>query len=293
MNSHTPPTSSTPSTTPQAPATSNAKKVQKAYDPIISVKDVWKAYGTHQVLRGLSLDVHPGETVVILGRSGAGKSVLLKQIIGLDTPDRGSVMVQGQSIVSMPIQNRIESGVHIGMLFQNAALFDSMTVGENTGFYLTQHPDHVTGQWLTPEEIQKRVKHALELVGLQGTEQRMPSDLSGGMKRRAALARLIVYQPTILLYDEPTAGLDPVTAMQINELIVLTQHELNATSIVVTHDLRSAIEVGDRLALHHEGKLALILPTEAFFASDNPLVKVFIANTIVPEEYLEKRSLNA
>ena len=117
----------------------------------------------------------------------------------------------------------------------------------------------------------------------------MPSDLSGGMKRRAALARLIVYHPTIVLYDEPTAGLDPVTAMQINDLIVVTQRELKATSIVVTHDLRSAIEVGDRLAFHHEGKLKLILPTEAFFRSDDPLVKKFIDNTIVPEEYLERK----
>lgn len=263
-------------------------------DPIISVQDVWKSYGTKEVLKGLSLDMKAGETVVILGRSGAGKSVLLKQIIGLDHPDRGIVKVQGQDIASMPIQARMDAGINIGMLFQNAALFDSMTVGENIAFYLTQHPDRTTGEWLQPEEIQKRVKHALEMVGLQGTENKMPSDLSGGMKRRAAIARVIVYKPTIVLYDEPTAGLDPVTAMQINELIVLTQHELSATSIVVTHDLRSAIEVGDRLALHHEGKLRLILPTKEFFNSNEPLVKVFIANTIVPEEYIEREGgLNA
>lgn len=263
-------------------------------DPIISVQDVWKTYGTKEVLKGICLDVKTGETIVILGRSGAGKSVLLKQIIGLDHPDRGIVKVQGQLISSMSIQARMDSGINIGMLFQNAALFDSMTVGENTAFYLTQHPDRETGLWAHPEEIQMRVKHALEMVGLQGTENRMPSDLSGGMKRRAAIARLIVYKPTIVLYDEPTAGLDPVTAMQINELIVLTQHELKATSIVVTHDLRSAIEVGDRLALHHEGKLQLILPTKEFFNSNDPLVKVFIANTIVPEEYLEREgALNA
>lgn len=257
-----------------------------AGEPIISVKDVWKKFGKRDVLKGICLDVYHGETVVILGRSGAGKSVLLKQIIGLDSPDKGTVMVQGRLISNMSIQARLAYGINMGMLFQNAALFDSMTVGENTGFYLTQHPDHVTGKWLNPEEIQARVKHALELVGLQGTEERMPSDLSGGMKRRAALARLIVYKPTIVLYDEPTSGLDPITAMQINELIVLTQHELKATSIVVTHDLRSAIEVGDRLALHHDGKLELILPAKDFFDSNDPLVKVFIANTIMPREYL-------
>lgn len=259
--------------------------------PVISVKDVWKKYGTKEVLRGICLDVQAGETVVILGRSGAGKSVLLKQIIGLDTPDSGTVTVQGQSISSMPIQKRIDSGLNIGMLFQNAALFDSMTVGDNIGFYLTQHPNTETGKYLDPEEIRVRVKQALEMVGLQGTEERMPSDLSGGMKRRAALARLIVYKPTVVLYDEPTAGLDPVTAMQINELIVLAQHELKATSIVVTHDLRSAIEVGDRLALHHDGKLQLILPTKEFFASDDPLVQVFIANTLVPKEYIPQKEL--
>lgn len=266
-----------------------SKEVPAPNQPMISVKDVWKKFGKRDVLKGICLDVYPGETVVILGRSGAGKSVLLKQIIGLDVPDRGTVTVQGHSMAHMSMQTRMESGINIGMLFQNAALFDSMTVGENAGFYLTQHPDHKTGLWASPEEIQSRVKHALELVGLQGTEDRMPSDLSGGMKRRAALARLIVYKPAIVLYDEPTAGLDPVTAMQINELIVLTQHELKATSIVVTHDLRSAIEVGDRLALHHEGKLQLILPTKEFFNSNDPLVKVFIANTIVPGEYLRSR----
>lgn len=257
--------------------------------PIICVHEVWKAFGKMQVLKGLSLDVLEGETVVILGRSGAGKSVLLKQIIGLDKPDRGTIEVQGQIVSTMTQRHRFRSGLNTGMLFQSAALFDSMTVGENTSFYLTQHQDRETKRWLSEAEIKERVAHALEMVGLAGTEEKMPSDLSGGMRRRAALARLIVYHPNILLYDEPTAGLDPVTAMHINELIRETQQKLKTTSIVVTHDLRSAIEVGDRLALHHEGKIAVIATKEKFFQLNDEVVRAFISNTTLPEEYLTLR----
>jgi len=257
--------------------------------PIIRVKDVWKSFGRLQVLKGLSLEVLEGETVVILGRSGAGKSVLLKQIIGLDKPDKGTIDVDERPVSQMTQRQRFRSGLNTGMLFQSAALFDSMTVGENTAFYLTQHKDRETQKWLTAREIKDRVGHALEMVGLAGTEEKMPADLSGGMRRRAALARLVVYHPKILLYDEPTAGLDPVTAMQINELIHKTQTELKTTSIVVTHDLRSAIEVGDRLALHHEGKIALITSKEEFFQLDDETVQAFIHNTTLPEEYLTLR----
>lgn len=259
---------------------------EKAKEPIISVKDIWKRFGNLTVLKGLCLDVYKGETVVILGRSGAGKSVLLKQIIGLAKPDSGTIDVQGNRVSEMT-ERQVLLGVNdVGMLFQSAALFDSMTIAENTGFYLTEHKSRSTGQWLTPSEIKDQVAKALEMVGLAGTEKKMPSDLSGGMRRRAALARLIVYQPSILLYDEPTAGLDPVTAMQINELIHKTQQELKVTSILVTHDLRSAAEVGDRIALHNDGKIALIAPKAEFFQSDNELVRAFISNSTLPEEYL-------
>lgn len=253
---------------------------------MISVKNVHKRFEGPDVLKGLSLEVLEGETVVILGRSGAGKSVTLRLIMGLDKPDTGTVQVGEHMISQMSQRQRFRQVSGMGMLFQSAALFDSMTVGENTAFYLTEHRDRDSGKWLSPGEIKDRVANALGMVGLEGTEKKMPSELSGGMRRRAALARLIVYHPSVLLYDEPTAGLDPVTAMQINELIVKTQHELKATSIVVTHDLRSATEVGDRLALHHEGAIALIAPKHEFFQLDDPLLRSFILNTTLPEEYL-------
>jgi phospholipid/cholesterol/gamma-HCH transport system ATP-binding protein len=259
-------------------------------EPIISVQDVWKRYGKLEVLKGLSLDVHQGETLVILGRSGAGKSVLLKQIMGLEKPDRGTIDVQGNRISSMTQRQIFRKLTDVGMLFQSAALFDSMTVGENTAFYLEEHKDRASDRWLTPSEIKERVATALAMVGLEGTEKKMPSDLSGGMRRRAALARLIVYHPAILLYDEPTAGLDPVTAMHINELIHKTQKELKVTSIVVTHDLRSAAEVGDRLALHNDGKIALIAPKAEFFETSNELVRAFINNSILPEAISLRRN---
>jgi phospholipid/cholesterol/gamma-HCH transport system ATP-binding protein len=260
---------------------------------MISAKDVWKRYGSQEVLKGLNLEVFEGETMVILGRSGAGKSVLLKQLMGLERPDKGTVVVDDNVISKMSQRQIFRTIRNMGMLFQSAALFDSMTVGENTAFYLTQHQDYALKRWLTPDEIGKRVKEALDMVGMGGTEHKMPADLSGGMRRRAALARLIVYRPRILLYDEPTAGLDPVTAMTINDLIRKTQKELKTTSIVVTHDLRSATEVGDRLALHHDGKIAVIAPKAEFFQVDDPVVRSFIDNSTLPDEYLSLRRKNA
>lgn len=253
---------------------------------LIEVKDVWKAYGPHQVLKGLTLDIFEGETLVILGRSGVGKSVMLRQLLGLERPDKGVVAIKGKDINRMSQLERVGWLRKMGMLFQSSALFDSMTVGENTAFYLTQHKDEITGKWTPKEEIKERVAEALNDVGLAGTENKMPSDLSGGMRRRAALARLIIYRPTLLLYDEPTTGLDPMTAMQINELIVATQVKLKATSIVVTHDLASATHVGDRLAFHTEGKIQHIGPKATFFATDDPLIRSFLDNATIEPEYL-------
>lgn len=250
---------------------------------MIRVKDMWKSYGKLQVLKGLNLDIYDGETLVILGRSGVGKSVLLKQIIGLESPDSGYVEVDGVRVTDLQQHTRRKELKPMGMLFQGAALFDSMNVEENTAFYLRQHQAD-----LDEKEIKNRVAHALELVGLEGTQTKMPSDLSGGMRKRAALARLIVYRPQIVLYDEPTTGLDPITAMQINDLINKTKEELKAISVVVTHDIRSALEVGDRLAFHNEGVIAHVAPKEEFLRIEDPRLHDFFENAIINKDYVEK-----
>lgn len=243
---------------------------------MIHVHDVWKKYGSLEVLKGLSLDIFEGETLVILGRSGVGKSVLLKQIIGLETPDKGYVEVDGQLVTNLTLTTTRPGLKPMGMLFQGSALFDSMNVGENTAFYLRQHFPH-----LSPEEVEDRVRKALEMVGLSGTEKKLPSELSGGMRKRAALARLIVYRPEIILYDEPTTGLDPITAMQINDLINQTKQELKATSVVVTHDIQSALAIGTRLAFHYEGKILHIAPKEEFLNIEDPLLRDFLKNAFM------------
>jgi phospholipid/cholesterol/gamma-HCH transport system ATP-binding protein len=245
---------------------------------MIEVHDLWKAYGSLQVLKGLTLTINTGETLVILGRSGVGKSVLLRQIIGIESPDKGYVEVNGKNLNSMSSRERDSETRQMGMLFQGAALFDSMNVGENTAFYLKQHESE-----LPESEIKDRVADALAKVGLEGTEKKMPSDLSGGMRKRAALARVIIYRPKIVLFDEPTTGLDPITSMQINELITKTQQELQATNIVVTHDIRSALEVGDRLAFHHNGQIEKIASRNEFFNIDDPIIQQFFNNAAVTE----------
>jgi phospholipid/cholesterol/gamma-HCH transport system ATP-binding protein len=253
--------------------------------PAILAQNVWKSYGKAPILKGLNLVLPQGKTLIILGRSGVGKSVLLRQILGIERPDEGIIEIDGVPITSMSKQEIYTLMTHIGMLFQGSALFDSMNVGENVAFYLKQHGDKKTNQNMSESELNDRVHTALKKVGLEGFEKKMPSELSGGQKRRAALARLIIYEPKIILYDEPTTGLDPITSMQINELIAQTQEELHSTSIVVTHDINSALDVGNLFCLHHDGKLHFVSDKEDFIKNDDPLIRDFLMNAMIPEKY--------
>ncbi len=239
---------------------------------MIRIRNLWKSYNGLSVLSGLELDAYKGEILVILGRSGVGKSVLLRHIIGIEKPDNGTIDIDGLRISDLKNRQLLKAVRNMGMLFQGSALFDSMTIEENTAFYLHQHGDPATQKPFAPDEIREKVDTALKKVGLEGTQNKMPSDLSGGMRKRAALARLLVYRPSILLYDEPTTGLDPVTAHQISELIVQTQNELKGTSIVVTHDIASALTIADRLALHRSGKIAYVAKPDEFIQINDPII---------------------
>jgi len=248
---------------------------------MIVVKKLCKSYGSLTVLKDLNLTINEGESLVILGRSGVGKSVLLRQILAIERPDSGTVEIDGKNLWEMSQRERLKATSRMGMLFQGAALFDSMNVEENIAYYLREHEGH-----LSEEEIQKRVADALEMVDMAGTQEKMPSDLSGGMRKRAALARVIVYRPRIVLYDEPTTGLDPITAMQINELILMIQNELKGTTIVVTHDIKSAITVGDRLAFHDNQRIEHIAPKNEFLKIEDPQIKAFFENATLTGEFL-------
>ncbi len=248
---------------------------------MIRIIDLWKKYGDHAVLQGVNLEVYEGETLVILGRSGSGKSVLLRHIIGMEKPDGGMIEINGKLLSSLSGSELYHLTSDMGMLFQAGALFDSMTVAENTAFFLQEHGPRI--------DLDAKVEEALAMVGLEEAGNLMPSDLSGGMRKRAALARMIVYRPHILLYDEPTTGLDPITAMQINDLILKTQKELKATSIVVTHDLCSTLHIANRIALIDEGKIAYIKEKREFVTIDDPLVQAFLENSIPDGDILVRR----
>ena len=238
--------------------------------PFLRFVDVHKRFGQKVVLQGVDLDVESGETCVVLGGSGSGKSVLLRHAVGLHRPDRGEVWVDGTEISGLEEEELLETRKKVGMLFQSGALFDSMTVRENVGFALDEHTD-----W-DDDKILARVEETLGLVELSGVLDLMPADLSGGMKKRVALARAIALAPRAILYDEPTTGLDPITATTINQLIRSLQKKLGVTSIVVTHDIHSAFTVGDRIAFHHEGRIHFHGTTEEARATKVPLLRNFL-----------------
>ncbi|HET9233026.1 MAG TPA: ABC transporter ATP-binding protein [Candidatus Eisenbacteria bacterium] len=236
---------------------------------MIEIRDLHKSFGSQRVLRGLDLTIEPGETMVVLGRSGTGKSVLLKLIIGLMRPDRGRILVDEQNVNTMTYNQLEEMRKRIGMLFQMAALFDSMTVADNVALGLREQRDLQEG------EIAAIVSEKLGLVGLAGIEDKKPAELSGGMRKRVGLARAVAMNPDYILYDEPTTGLDPITARQINILIRELQTKLQVTSIVVTHDLHSAYFLGDRVCLLHEGRIYFLGTPEEMQASLDPVVRQF------------------
>jgi phospholipid/cholesterol/gamma-HCH transport system ATP-binding protein len=238
--------------------------------PFIRYVNVHKAFGAKAVLRGVNLDVEQGETVVVLGGSGSGKSVLLRHTIGLHRPDEGEVWVDGTEITRLEEDDLIETRKKIGMLFQAGALFDSMTVYDNVSFALHEHTD-----W-DEARVKEQVDRVLSLVELAGVEDLMPADLSGGMRKRVALARAVALAPRAVLYDEPTTGLDPIIANTINELIRSLQKRLGITSIVVTHDIHSAFAVGDRIAFLHDGVIRFLGSTAEAREAKEPLLRNFL-----------------
>jgi phospholipid/cholesterol/gamma-HCH transport system ATP-binding protein len=237
---------------------------------MLRLVDVHKKLGKQHVLRGVSLEIHEGENMVIIGRSGGGKSVLLRHIMGLWHPDSGEVWFNGDQISAMQEEEIVPLRKKMGMLFQNGALFDSLSVGENVAFSLREE-----GR-LGEDEIQKEVAQALKVVDLPGQEGKMPSELSGGMRKRVALARAAIARPQLMMYDEPTSGLDPVISDSINKLIVRLGEQLEMTAIIVTHDMVSAYEIADRIALLHEGKIYCVDTPEKIQESKDPVVERFV-----------------
>jgi len=239
-------------------------------DPILHLENVWKEFGGNTVFRDLTLAFHRSATTVVLGPSGVGKSVMLKLLLGLLKPDRGRIWVDRTDITDLSERDLVPIRMRFGMVFQGSALFDYLSVRENVAFPLREHKD------LPEDLVEQIVREKLALVDLEGTEDLLPEELSGGMKKRVGLARAIAMDPEVILYDEPTTGLDPVTADTINEMILRCQRELKTTSLVVTHDMASAYKVGDRLVMLHEGQVIADGTAQAIRASRDVRVQRFV-----------------
>lgn len=237
---------------------------------MIKVTDLDKYFKKRHVLKNINFEVKKGETLVIIGASGSGKSTLLKLLIGLIQPDKGRIFIDGEEISHMSEEELDQVRLKMGMVFQYSALFDSMSVGDNVGFGLREHSR------LGEDEIQRIIKEKLKMVELEGFENYMPNELSGGMKKRVSLARAIAFEPAILLYDEPSSGLDPITSARIDELIVQMQKVLGVTSIVVTHDMKSAFYIADRIAMIYEGEIIAIGTPDEIRCSADARVQEFI-----------------
>ena len=238
-------------------------------------------FGTHTVLDNIDLDVYKGETLAVLGPSGTGKSTVLRSMIGLLEPNGGQIFIQGEDVSGLDEDGWNRLRMKMGMVFQYSALFDFLTVGENVAFGLRQHTDK------SDEEIQGIVTQMLDLVGLPGTQNLYPAELSGGMKKRVGLARAIAVNPEIVLYDEPTAGLDPIMSRNISRLIKKTQEQLHVTSVLVTHDMQSAFYAADRVAMLYEGHIVAIGTAEEMKNSTNPIVKAFIEGREIKEQVIK------
>jgi len=250
---------------------------------MIEVRDLTKRFGANVILDGVSFCIDKGESVVIIGRSGGGKSVLLKHLIALLKPDSGQVLIDGENIVPLNERELLRVRHKFGMLFQGAALFDSMTVAQNIAFPFRRDRS------LPETEVAQRVAHVLDLVELTGTENKKPSELSGGMRKRVGLARAIVYNPEIVLYDEPTTGLDPMVSDSIDKLILRVRDRLNVTSVVVTHDMRSARRLGQRILMLHDKKIHTTGTPDEIFNSRDPVVRQFVEG--VSDQVLESGAL--
>lgn len=240
---------------------------------MIEIVNLHKSFNNNHVLRGVNLKIEKGESMVVIGGSGSGKSVLLKHIIGILKPDEGKVFVEGTDITSLKDNELYEVRKKFGMLFQMAALFDSMSVWENVGFSLLRHKK------MKEDDVKSQVIEKLKLVGLAGVENLMPSELSGGMKKRVGLARAITHEPEILLYDEPTTGVDPIMADAINDLIIEMKQRLSVTSVAITHDMHSAYKIADRIAMLYEGRIIETGTPEEIKNTKNSVVKQFITGS--------------